>query len=508
MSSFSRRSLPPTLAIGALALMLSASPAASARPDRAALREAHRAMVLEERTRRAEERAARARERATQAEERRRLRAEERAARHAAGAQGVGTPQPGETPPAQSAEPEPSAQANDAARCRVTLEAASPRIVAGQSTKLLGELSCPSGVSAVARALTIQSRQLGAGGAPAAWSAAGVATSATDGSFELATVAPVTSTLYRVREGAHGAHAVVKVAPLVTLTPPSTAVQPSKSGRTSVVRSRTTFGGNVTPAQPGVLASLQVLYTAAGDSWHTVALGRVGADGSFAIAHRFKTPGPASVRVIVHSRKGNLPGVSEPLSFEAPQAQNPQLTIDSSADPVAFGAGITISGVAAGPAGQAITLLTHTSGGSFAPVASTTTGNGGTYSFSEAPLENTYYEVTGAGTSSATLFEGVKQAITLASPPSSLQVGQPLTLVGTIAPAHASQPVYLERQLPSSPNFHPIASGATDSSGTNYSVSDALGGVGTYVLRVRVAADAGHESSVSAPFTVTVTPAP
>jgi hypothetical protein len=267
---------------------------------------------------------------------------------------------------------------------------------------------------------------------------------------------------------------------------------------------RATFAGTVSPSDPGALVALQVAYGASGEYWRSVAFGRVGSDGSYSIAHAFRTPGEASVRTIVQARKLHMAAaISEPLAYVVGQTQNPQLTIQSSADPLAYGQSVTISGVAAGQANQPVTLLARAAG-HFAVVATGTTDARGDYTFDQAPLQNTYYKVTDAAAESTMLFEGVSYALSPDPVADTVQAGQQLTFSGTLAPARVGQVVQLERQYPSGIGFH-VVELTTVGDASDYTVVHAFDTVGANLMRIKVPGDDGHLSSTSVPFTIAVT---
>lgn len=478
------RRLAPAAALstGALVLGLLAPTAAVAHADRGALRAAH-----------AQQRALRAEERATRAAERlaaREARQQEREANRATREQLPSTPSS-------------SANLN---RCRVTIESGAALISVGETVTIFGKLTCPPGTSAAEKELTVSEREHGAG--PSSFAALGAATSETDGSYKLTSPALEANTTFRVRVGNHGAHTVVRVAPIVTLNGPSPTAKLSTVGAhpRDAHPARVTFSGIVKPGDSAARVSLQVAYTAEGEQWHTVAFGSVASDGSYSVTHAFRTAGEASVRVLAHMRGHNAVAASETLTYEVAQAQNPQLTIESSAAPLAFGQSATISGVAAAGAGQTITLLAHTHGGGWAPVSSTTTGPGGEYSFTQAPTQTTAYRTSDGATRSALLYEGVKRVLTPDAPAGEVPAGQPATFTGSVSPADDGQTVYAERQNPSGLGFHVVASATI--AGSSYSISHAFVGAGSYVMRIRVPGDAALLAATSAPFTFVVTPAP
>ncbi len=271
-----------------------------------------------------------------------------------------------------------------------------------------------------------------------------------------------------------------------------------------VGREKLLFTGTVAPAAPGARVSLQVSYPADGEQWHTIAFGHVVA-GGFSIVHGLRIPGEAKLRVLAHPRGANSPGASEAVTYTVPALQNPQLTLQTSANPLTFGQTVTLSGVAAGAAGQTVTLLARTKGGDFAPVATSTTDPDGSFQFAgQTPGQNTYYEVSDAATRSVAQFVGVKFAVTLSPPPpAEIAAGEALTIGGSVSPASAGTTVYLERGGPSGLGFHPIASSSIREDGT-FALVHTFESATAAKLRVRVANDPAHLGSASPPFVVTV----
>jgi hypothetical protein len=456
---------------------------------------------------RAEERVARAEER----EARRTARSEERAARR-------NTRRADDEAPGKGGETSETGEAGEAGThpsglpergCHPSIEASSERITAGETVTVTGALECPTSADAADRQITVYRRQGGgvrAGDADA--STITTVTTSADGSYQLTPVVLDTNTVFHVRAGARSAHTVVKVAPLVTLnvaSPP--AAQTAAARGHSQARALATFTGTVSPAQTGTYVALQVAYAASGDRWRTVAYGRVASDGSYSIARGFRIPGEASVRAVAHSRSPNMVGISEPVSYEAPQPQNPQLTIEASADPISDGQPVTISGLAAGAADQPVALLARTRGGAFAVVAQSAANASGEYTFTQEPLENTYYRVTDATAHSTTLYEEVAFALAAATPPSTAQVGQQLTFSGTLTPAPEGQVVYLERGYRNGGGFYVVGVGTVDAE-SGYQIAYTFPRAGAGVMRIRVPEDRQYEGTASAPFTITVAGAP
>jgi hypothetical protein len=301
---------------------------------------------------------------------------------------------------------------------------------------------------------------------------------------------------------------VVRVAPAVSLSEPVASAKLSTlRGRSlSWRRPRITFSGTVSPLGMGRRVALQVFYQATGERWHTVAIGVVGADGTYSITHGFRVSGPMVARTVVHTARNNAAGVSRSVSYSVPQPENPQLTIQVSPNPSAYGQPITIAGVASGPAGQSVTLLGRSHGGVPAVLDKATTDEHGGYSFTQAPLEDTSYLVTDATTKSTPAFTAVEAPLVPDAEPDTAQVGQQLTFTGTLGPAPVGQLVYLERGYPSGLGFHVVSEAIGSISG--YSLTYTFNTVGTRVMRIKVPGGVDHATAVTEPFPVTVSALP
>ncbi len=518
--SRSRRSsvllcLATLTASAALASPVSAQPQrAHARLADAAGRAEERAGRAQERIVRAEERAAQRRERQAQRSQRQAQRAEERAARseQRASRRGSGhaVERLGEASPAGGEAGVGSAQSRRSAAalgdCHISLQASSNRITAGDTVGLLGSVGCPTAANAAAAAtpITVEQRALGAG--PSSFVAVGTATANADGSYEFTPPAIDSNAIFRVRFGRRGAHTTVRVAPTITLNSPTAGAQTSTVHGQARASRRATFTGTVSPAKPGAAVVLQVAYSTDGEQWRSVAIGHVGADGSYSIAHGFRTPGELTIRTVVHPGRLNTPAASEPIGYEVSQPQNPQLTLQSSADPISSGQPVTLSGVAAAAVSQPVTLLARTGHGAFAAVAQTTTDSAGNYSFTQAPSANTSYRVSDATDTSTILFEGVRYALTLASMPTEWQTGQQVTFAGTVAPSAAGKLIHLQRRNSSGIGFHDVAD-ATVAGDLSYTIARAFYHPGTEVMRIRVPGGVENQATVSEPVTLQITAA-
>jgi hypothetical protein len=385
----------------------------------------------------------------------------------------------------------------------VKLNIAPKLITAGESALAYGQLTCAVPASEQAQTVTLYERSVGSPG----YTTAGTATTDEHGFYEL-TVGSITSNsaFYTVAGGARSANRIVRVAAQVTLAGPTEGSQILTALKTGE-RNRVTFTGTVSPADVGAIAVLQRQNAITGNDWHRIEFGVVKPDGTYSITHVFGVPGDANIRVLVRSNRRNVPSVSNVLNYEISQAQNPELTIASSSDPIAFGQSVAISGVVAGEPKAPVTLLARTARqGGFAPVAQTTTDAGGNYEFpAQSPVASTFYRVSSAGKSSAVLYEGVKDVLTAQISATTIPAGQSITVTGAVTPDHTGHVIYLERQNASGTSFH-VVEVAVIGAGSTYTISHTIYSLGTSVYRVKVPGDPLNGGTVSPNFTVTTTP--
>jgi hypothetical protein len=406
--------------------------------------------------------------------------------------------------------------------CRVHLEVPKAPIAAGEAVTIFGTLSCPADEAAAGRQVVLYQHAANHPGFALVSSATTEATGQPNtAAFSFAPpLFEANSVFFVTSEGAKSAHRTIRVAPVVSLstppTPPDGAQLFTGGGRVRRALNAVTFAGKVSPVAAGAVVALQRQNATANEEWHRIApLGRVGKNGEYSITHTFAVPGDASIRVIVRPRdKLNVPAASTPVSYEISQAQNPNLTIESTADPLVWGNSVGIKGVIKGAADKtAVTLLAHSKGGQFAPVATGQTGPGGAYEFTQTPLQNTYYKVTDATTSSAVLFQGVKYALTVGPVPSSIAVTQAATFTGTVMPPLAGHVVYLERQGALGLGWRVIDVGTLTAplhpgEPASFSIAHSFAGVGSARLRIKVPGDPANQGIASPAFELNVTPSP
>jgi hypothetical protein len=265
-----------------------------------------------------------------------------------------------------------------------------------------------------------------------------------------------------------------------------------------------TFTGTVGPSDVGASVTLQ--RESRPEVWNPVGDGQVDSEGKYSVVHTFSRPGEAHLRVVLHCHGLCMTSASAPVSYRIASRRSKPITIQASANPLAYGLSVTITGTVAGAAGQQVKLLAQTgTGGAFAPIAEGVTV-GDEYTFTESPLQSTRYRVSSTRASSAVLSESVGYALTATPPPSSVQVGEQLTLTGTAVPAHEGQPVALERRNASGLGYHPIAAGVI-SSLSAYTITYKFPASGEEELRIRVAGNSDIHGATSEVFKLEVTPA-
>jgi hypothetical protein len=388
-------------------------------------------------------------------------------------------------------------------RCGISIDVVPRQTVAGEPVVIFGRLRCAREADAANREVRLYHHLIGRGGGfsyvqSVMTDAAGFyAISRADGVVE-------TNRAWYVRSlGARSATKRIRVAAAVTLS------GPGEGQLLTGYPNRVTFTGTVTPADAGARVILQRQNASTGGDWRRIDSGFVTGAGTFAIVHTFVVPGDANVRVLVRSQRRNIPSSSNVIAYAISQAENPQLTIQASADPIAFGEAVTISGRLEGGADQPVTLLARSRRQrGFARIAQAQTNAAGEYSFpAQSPVNNTFYRVTSAGQASAVLYEGIRDVLTAQLSTASVPAGQPFTVTGTVTPDHTGHVIYLERQNARGTGFHVIEVRRVGA-GSTYSISRRLYEPGVDVLRVFIPGGPENQGTASSPFTITVTPAP
>jgi hypothetical protein len=293
-----------------------------------------------------------------------------------------------------------------------------------------------------------------------------------------------------------------KVFALVTLSGPADG-----SNLQTGPAHKVTFTGTVSPFAVGDRVILQRQNANSGKGWHRIDKTRVRSGGTYTINHTFRVPGDANVRVVVGATRRNIRSVSNVLGYEVSQAQNPALTLNSSANPLTVGQATTLSGTVQGGAGQQVNLLAKTVGGQFQQVATTVADGSGNYSFVQVPLHNTLYQAQSGGKKSAQMFEGVKFLLSASESPSTVSAGGSVTFSGTVSPDATGHVIYLQRQNPNGNGFHTVQV-ENVGAGSVYTITRRLFVPGTKVFRVFIPGGPLNQGAASQSFTITVNPAP
>jgi hypothetical protein len=401
--------------------------------------------------------------------------------------------------------------------CHVSLEAPA-QVTFGEPAGLSGHLACPPDVSPSGVEVRLFQRL-----APALRGAtlAAITTTETSGGFFFEATPSVSTTYFVEVASVASTRQTVAVAPAVALEGPKAAqlfsgrggAQGTKRLPLSRRASRVTFTGTVRPAYVGELVVLQRKSSGGIDQWRRIGAGVVSAvvagEGRFAIKHTFAAPGAANIRAVARPEFRHVAGASTTLSYVISAVQKPALTIEAAggANPISAGESVTIQGRVKGGAGRLLTLRAHVAGARFAPVASTTVGEDGTYGLRQTPQGNTFYQVTDGVTKSAVMLEGVRYVITPEAVPTAAAQGAALSFTGRVAPAAGGHVIYLERQNASGSGYHVVES-ATLGPGGEYSISRAFETPGAVRLRVKLPGDPEGQGAATPPVSVTINPTP
>ncbi len=265
-----------------------------------------------------------------------------------------------------------------------------------------------------------------------------------------------------------------------------------------------TFTGTVTPASVGQPIVLQRQDADGGDGWHTIQQARVGPHGQYSIVHEFRFPGDANIRVLLRRDGVNIASPSSVLAYQIEQAENPALTIQASQNPIVSGQSETISGALAAGPGASVTLYMRTAGGTLTPVATVTSGSGGSYAFPAQTLQSsTYFQVRSGTTQSTLLFVGVKYQVAASATQTTIDQGQPVTLTGNVTPAVSGHVVDLQEQT-SSGQWVTIERSVTAGDST-FVLTRPLFATGALSLRAFVPGGPKNQGTASTPVSVTVT---
>ena len=278
------------------------------------------------------------------------------------------------------------------------------------------------------------------------------------------------------------------------------------------------FTGHVTPDHPFGRVLLQEQDGLTGNDWVTLKSARLGAGSNFAIPYRWRRPGVRAVRVLFRGDDRDIAGASDPVTVSIQQTQVADFTINASpADVIPVGASVTISGVldqAGSTTPEPSTLVTlwgHTASQPYHVVAGPTpTATDGSYSFSVAGAlaqsHNAVYQVRTElppARTSAQLFEGVRDSVTISPSSNSSTVGGSVTFTGSVVPIKVGHVIYLQK-LGTDNDWHNVEVGVINAS-SDYSFTWTFGTTGSKQFRVRVPGGPENVGAVSPTEAVTVT---
>ena len=226
---------------------------------------------------------------------------------------------------------------------------------------------------------------------------------------------------------------------------------------------------------------------------------------------RWRVPGSHDVRALFPADARNVRSSSNPVTVTIQQKQVAGFTINTSAPIIAYGQSATISGVLSGSSttGTPVTLWARNAYQSaFTPIADTTTGAGGSYTFpAQAPSNNTLYQVRttlAPHRHTAVLFEGVQDVVGMTPSSTTSTVGGSVTFTGTVLPDKAGDPIYLQR-LGADGNWHNVEI-RTVTSGSTFQFGWRFGKAGSYEFRARIYSDRANVGGASTPVTISVSP--
>ena len=314
----------------------------------------------------------------------------------------------------------------------------------------------------------------------------------------------MTNRSWFVREaGIHQIHSRTvfeRVAALVSL---------SASTSSAVTGQPVVFTGHVDPSHAGEPVVLQQ-ETASGE-WRDLKSGHLDRGSNYAIAYRWRFAGDHTVRVLFGSDVRNIRGAANPVTVAVQQMQRPGFTINTSDQLISYGQSVTISGVLDSAATSTpVTLWARNAYQTqFTPVADTTTGSGGSYTFApQVPAHNTVYIVRttlAPHRNSAALFEGVQDVLTLTPSSTTSEIGGHVTFTGTVLPDKAGHVIYLQR-LGADGDWHNEELTVLTNAST-FQFGWIFGKAGTYQFRARISGDRGNVGGASEPVAVQVSPA-
>ena len=286
------------------------------------------------------------------------------------------------------------------------------------------------------------------------------------------------------------------------------------SATTGTTRHPIVFSGHVSPNHPGGLVLLQA-QKGSSDDWMTLKRGPIGPDSNYQISYGWRTPGERDVRALFRRDARNIAGASDPVAITIQQTQVADFTINTTDPIVDNNTPVTISGVLdeAGtttPKPSTTVQLFGREPGvpGFREITTATTAADGSYSFPNvATTTNELYKVRTAsvpGRSTAVLFQGVQDVVTMTASSTTSTVGGQITFSGTVSPDKAGHAIYLQRFGKDS-DWHTVEVGLVSPSST-FQFGWTFGTPGTKQFRARITGGPANVGGASPGVTIAVSP--
>jgi hypothetical protein len=271
------------------------------------------------------------------------------------------------------------------------------------------------------------------------------------------------------------------------------------------------LSGHISPSHPFERVKVQEQTSLSGNGWSTIATTFTGAGSNFSVPHRWAVPGIYTLRAAFPGDNRNLAGDSDSITVLINQKQVPSFTINSSSPIIPVGQSVTISGVLYEPSSTATEPATQVAlygkpvNGTFGEIATMATGTDGAYSFLQSPVHTEVYKVETVKPlrSTASLFQGVQDVVTMSANSATGTVGGTVALTGTVSPDHTGHVIYLQR-LGTDGYWHEVAAGIVVT-GSTFSFSYTFGEAGNTELRARIFGGPENVGGASAPVVIAVT---
>ncbi|MGC9220849.1 MAG: hypothetical protein ACP5H2_05785 [Solirubrobacteraceae bacterium] len=217
------------------------------------------------------------------------------------------------------------------------------------------------------------------------------------------------------------------------------------------------FTGTVAPNHPHQRIVLQEQTGSFGNGWQTVATATTAGNSSFSFAFVFRSAGNYTLRARFPGDLRNIASVSTDVDLTVQQTQNASFTIAASAPTIIDGQPVTIGGTLYQPNSPTtvepnipVTLYGKTIGaGRYRAIAQGSTNTAGGYSFTQTPQSNMEYKAisdTTPAQSTAPLYVGVQDVVTIGASSTTPALGQRVTISGFVTPQHAGHALALQQQ--------------------------------------------------------------